>query len=221
MKTFFAGLPGVGPVITLSLLLGSFSTHAQGVAPVDSAKWYVGSQVSLNPQAYVVEQGMGFGAAAATVGGYGGYQFSPRLAVQAGLSYGRGSTPDDTPSGQFNYHPQAEYITSLLTVPVLVRWRLAAQPRRFRVEGLAGLHISYFNLRQRSGGRETEPRFITDSRGVNGYLDLGLGSRLRLGSRLELAADLLLNFNLQHPNNFYYPLAPGGSVALGLNYRLR
>ena len=62
--------------------------------------------------------------------------------------------------------------------------------------------MSYFNSRQRSGGRETEPCFVTDSRGVNGYLDLGLGSRLRLGSRLELATDLLLNVNQQHPNSY-------------------
>ena len=61
--------------------------------------------MSLNPQVYVVGQGMGFGAAAGMVGGYGGYQFGPRLAVQAGLSYGRGRIPEDTPSGQFNYYP--------------------------------------------------------------------------------------------------------------------
>ena len=39
------------------------------------------------------------------VGGYGGYQFGPRLAVQAGLSCGRGRIPEVTPSGQFNYYP--------------------------------------------------------------------------------------------------------------------
>ncbi|GAA3989129.1 outer membrane beta-barrel protein [Hymenobacter antarcticus] len=219
MKTLFTDLPGAG--IALSLLLGSFATHAQGIPPEDSAKWYVGAQASLSHKIYIIEQGMGFGAAAATVGGHGGYQFSPRLAVQAGLSYGRGSTPADIPSGQFNYYPQAEYITSLLMVPVLMRWAFAARPRRFRVEGLAGVHLSYFNLRQRGGGVETEPRYVLNTRSVNGYLDFGLGSRLRLGSRLELAADLLLNLNYQRANNFYIPLAPGGSVALGANYRLR
>ncbi|GAA4034797.1 hypothetical protein GCM10022409_19070 [Hymenobacter glaciei] len=212
-------MPGAG--IALSLMLTSFITHAQDVAPGATPKWYVGGQVSANHQVYIVGQGMGFGAPTTTVGGYGGYQLSPQLAVQAGLSYGRGSTPAEAPSGQFNYYPQAEYVTSLLTLPVLLRWDYVTQPRRFRLEGLAGLHVSYFNLRQRSGHLQTEPRFVTDSRGVNGYLDLGLGGRVQLGSRLEVAADLLLNVNLQHPSNFYFPLAPGGSAALGLHYRLQ
>ena len=219
MKYSFGDLLGAG--IGLSLLLGSFTTHAQGGAPGDSAKWYVGGQASLTAQAYIVERGMGFGAAAATAGGYGGYQFSPRLAVQAGVSYGRGSTPPERVSGQLNYHAQAEYITSLMTLPVLVRYSFGARPRRFRAEGLAGLHLNYFNLRQRPGGYETDPRIATDSQGVNGYLDFGLGSRLQVGSRFALAADLLLNVNLRHPNNYYFPLALGGNVALGLNYRLR
>jgi hypothetical protein len=195
MEFSFAGLSGAGVAIALNLLLSNnLLAQALRVAPADSTGWYVGGQASLNNQIYVID-GMGFGRPTATVGGYGGYQFTPRLAVQIGLSYGRGNTPEEVPSGTLNYYPQAEYVTSLFTMPMLVRWSFATRPHRFRLEGLAGMHF--------------------------GYLDLGLGSRLRLGSRLDLATDLLLNFNYQRPINTYFPIAPGASVALGLNYRLR
>ena len=218
MKISFARRCGTGAA--LAVLLSRFSAQAQEVAPTSPGHWYVGGQVGLHHQVYVVDR-LGFGAPAATVGGYGGYQFSPRLAVPVGLRYGRGGTPPETPTGQFNYYAQAEYITSQITVPVLARWAFAAEPRRFRLEGLAGLHLSYFNLRQRYGHRDTEPRIVTDTRAVNAFLDLGLGGRLRLSPRLDLATDLLLNFNFQRPINAYYPIAPGGAITLGMNYQLR
>jgi hypothetical protein len=221
MEFSFAGLSGAGVAIALNLLLSNnLLAQALRVAPADSTGWYVGGQASLNNQIYVID-GMGFGRPTATVGGYGGYQFTPRLAVQIGLSYGRGNTPEEVPSGTLNYYPQAEYVTSLFTMPMLVRWSFATRPHRFRLEGLAGMHLAYFNLRERRGRVGTEPRLVSNTRSVNGYLDLGLGSRLRLGSRLDLATDLLLNFNYQRPINTYFPIAPGASVALGLNYRLR
>ena len=210
-----------GSIVAIGLTGGSLGAAAQQVAKTDAARWYVGAQVGNQLQFYVIDR-YGRGLFTNSLGLSAGYVPMPRLAVQAGLRHGRGNAPAEElqGSGQFTNYPETEQITSAWTVPVQLRWSFAKNPHRFRVEGLAGGSVCFFTKRLVPGRPETAPRRVEVTRGTNGYIDVGLGSRLQLFNRLELTTDLLLNANLQRPNNSYYPIAPGYGVALGLNYRL-
>jgi hypothetical protein len=205
----------------IGLLASSQNVSAQEVNSNDPNRWHVGAQVGNQAQTYTID-GLGTGLFTNSVTLYGGYTPMPRLTLQAGLRFGRGTTPTEETqgNGQFTNYPETEQITSAWTVPLQLRWSFAENPHRFRVEGIVGGSVSFFTQRRTPYRLVTAPRQVEVVRGTNGYMDVGLGGRLQLSKQLELATDLLLNFNLNRPNNYYLPIAPGYGVALGLNYRL-
>ena len=203
-------------------LLRSPVAHAQAVgSPPDSAYWYVGAQPGLYQHVYITD-GQGRGVVTVAGEAYAGYQLHRRLAVQGGLRYGRSVPAAEhlSGSGQYSNYPEQQYVTRATTVAVQARYRLARKPHRFQLEAVAGASLCFFTFRYVPFRREIEPRREVDTPGTDGFLDFGFGSHLRLSSRLALVSDLLLNLNIRHPNNFYFPIAPGYGVALGLNYRL-
>jgi hypothetical protein len=205
------------------LLLQVSDAAAQQLNQADSTRWYVGAQAGVYAQAYLKGK-YDFSGAERTnvVALYGGYSSSPRLAVQAGLRYGRGNTPAEElqGSGQFANYPATYQVISALTVPVQLRWSFAKMPHRFRMEGLAGGSITYYKERYVPARSAAAARRMEVSNGINGFIEFGIGNRLQLYKQLELATDLLLNVNVKRPNNPYFPFAPGYGVACGLNYWL-
>ncbi|UOR06316.1 porin family protein [Hymenobacter aerilatus] len=224
MKVQFVVRHRHGMALLSALLLSGAGASAQQAAPTlaSAHSWYVGAQAGPSLQVYNTDKFNGTGMATAAIGVHGGYELQPRLMLQVGLAYGRGATPVEqlSGSGPFSNYPATNYIRSAWTVPAQLRWSFAKTPHRFQVQGLVGFSLCFFSQRYTAFRYEAGPKQTEDARDTNGYLNFGLGSNFRLTSRLHLATDLLTSANLQRPINSLYPIAPGVSAALGLNYRL-
>lgn len=212
-------------LLTALLLYGATNPlRAQQAAPPPAtapAYWYLGPQLGVQARVYNVDR-MGNGLTTHVLGLRGGYALNDRLAIEAGVQYGKGAQPDDElrGSGQFAYYPQTEQVTRAWVVPATLRWSLARQPHRFGVSALLGASLCLFELRETGTNTATGAKFVKRSDAVNGFLDFGLGAQLRASRRLNVTLDVVPNLNLQTPNNAYWPIAPGLNTVLALNYRL-
>ncbi|WP_159437394.1 outer membrane beta-barrel protein [Hymenobacter daecheongensis] len=204
-------------------LLGSQPVLAQADASTGvEPRWYVGAEAGKQIRTYSIDR-QGFGQFTSSLGAQGAYAVSPRLLVQVGVQYGRGNKPNEElqGSGSFAHYPQTEQITRSWTVPVQLRWSLAKDPHRFRLESIAGIGLCFFRQRETGTNTATATKFVKTNSGTNGYLDAGIGGRLRLNPQFDLTADLLLNVNMARPNNSYFPIAPGFGSGLSLQYKFR
>lgn len=214
------------PGLLAAILLWGATASTQAQQAVTSAAsansyWYVGGQLGAQSRIYTVDR-MGHGLVTRSVGLHGGYATTHRLSFQVGVQYAQGAKADEElrGSGQFAYYPQTEQVTRAWVVPAALRWSLARRPHRLEVSAIVGASLGFFQLRETGNVTATGAKFVQTSDAVNGYLDFGLGGRLRVSPRLSVAVDVVPNLSLNRPVNAYWPIAPGLSTGLALNYRL-
>lgn len=159
---------------------------------------------------------------------YGSYALTPGLTLQLGVLHGRGGSLDDNyaDDGTPKYVTES-YKEGVWGVPLLVRWQLSRPERRFQVDALAGVRAytvrqtrTYNQLLGNTSADGWRP-VLYHSKGVNGYLDGGLGFRYACTNRLQAVADVMVNVNTKNTSSYYFGIGPGASSLVGLQYTFR
>jgi hypothetical protein len=214
-------------LIGAALCLGSVIAKAQQTPP-PASRWLVGAAPVLEGRVFAIG---GEAISAYIMGGmlYGGYALAPGLTLQLGVLHGRGGSMDDNyaDDGTPKYVNNS-YKESVWGVPSSLRWRLSKPERRFQVDALAGIRLyavrqtrTYNQLLGSTSADGWRP-MLYHSKGVNGYLDGGLGFRYSCTSRLQAVAEVSLNINMKNISSSYLlGLGPGASSLLGLQYAFR
>ncbi|SNC76649.1 hypothetical protein SAMN06265337_3493 [Hymenobacter gelipurpurascens] len=209
------------------LLTGATAGFAQQ-ASSPLPRWYIGAAPVLEERVFAIR---GEAIGAYIMGGmlYGGYALAPGLTLQLGVLHGRGGSMDDNyaDDGTPKYVNNS-YKESVWGVPSSLRWRLSKPERRFQVNALTGIRLyavrqtrTYNQLLGSTSADGWRP-VLYHSKGVNGYLDGGLGIRYACTSRLQAVAEVSLNINMKKISSSYlFGLGPGASSLLGLQYAFR
>ena len=189
--------------------LSATPAHAQAAdRSAPSSPWYGGANASLEVHLLTIDEYDTGGALyAGTV--YGGYYFTPNLALQVGILYGRGKLNED----------QQHVLWGL---PVQLRAGLSRPARRLQVDALARATVAWVHREERRYSYPTNPQvqLLPRQHGVNLLLAAGVGFRYGLGNHLQVTADLLGSTNPRPSVRDYLGFNLGCSTALGLSYRL-
>lgn len=225
-------------LLLCGLLLPTRALWAQTTQPSSFPQWYVGVQYGRQDYHLVFSATTG----ASQVGPgrtnsrrpqlTGGYQLTPRLGLQLGLSPLResftfgGSGTNDVGQPVLE---QGVSTTRSLAVPVLARYTLAARPwKNLRLEVLAG-PVLFFSegktdfTRTENGALTLHSVVTTQVR--NAFLAAGPSARYEVGRHLAGLADWLFYKNLQSSSssitgsNLANKTGITTSVTLGIQYR--
>jgi hypothetical protein len=220
-----------------SLLLGApLLGHAQRTDAAPYPRYYVG--LSAYSSRYQTLGGGAYRPTRIPLQLTAGYQWGPRLAVQAGLAYsgvsesyfsvGRTYTGSGYPSpgdrgNYFDYNGRS--VGRNASVSLLARYTLTRQlAHRVQFDVLGGFtweHSSYHNYGSRADSVQSNLVLSSydEQTRVNGLLlTVGPSVRCRVSQHMELFYDLL--FNTSVASNQYYQLqSVTTSSALGLRYR--
>jgi hypothetical protein len=195
-------------IFLVSALCGFTSVAAAQTETTVSApsKWYAGIKGAFEVRSFSLE-GADTGGTLYTGTFYGGYQVTPKLAVQAGVLYGRGKLNQD----------QQHTVWGL---PVQLRIGLSRPQRPFQVDGVLEAAAVVVERKELQYSYPTSPQTFTlpYQRGVNGLLSAGLGFRYLPGKQLQVHSDLLAGTNVHRGLANYYGFNLGFSAALGLRY---
>jgi hypothetical protein len=220
-----------------SLLLGvPLLSHAQSAEPAPYPRYYVG--LAAYSSYYQTLGGGAYRPTRIPLQLTAGYQWGPRLAVQAGLAYsgisqsysnvGRTYSGSSYPSpgnrgNYFDYNGRS--VGRSASASLLARYTLTRQPaHRVQFDVLGGFtweHSSYHEYGSRADSVQSSLILSAyDERASTNRLLLTLGPsvRCRLSQHLELFYDLLFNKRLT-PNQYYGMEGITSSSALGLRYR--
>ncbi|MFD2718533.1 outer membrane beta-barrel protein [Hymenobacter monticola] len=159
-----------------------------------------------------------------------GYQFTPRLAVQASAAYS-GTSRDyfisnyNNPTSPTGYSEGSFTFTSRsISAAVLARYTVTNPTARLRVDALGGAGLEHSGDNSR-GTVSTQP-FGQDARPVNTHYSkniltatLGAGLRYRLSPHFELAYDFTVNRALASDSREYLNRSLTTAHGLGVRYR--
>ncbi|TGE29883.1 hypothetical protein [Hymenobacter metallicola] len=158
----------------------------------------------------------------------GGYQLTPRLAVQAEFSQ---RDPADRNVSSSGYSPDGQLLESTdrrreydAAVPLLARYRLTRPQQAFHIDGLLGISILYHVYRQEiilSADGVPYSHYLIDETAWNKYLTGGLGAGLTVRQRVDVGLNLVINQNLETVRRTiehfaYYSIKP--SLTLSARY---
>lgn len=159
-----------------------------------------------------------------------GYQWTPRLTVQASAAYS-GNSRDlivlnyNNPASPTGYsQSKGQFTARTVSVSALARYALTCPVSRLQVDALGGLGLEY------SGSNSSATTAYSQSGPVaetfqNSYstnillATLGAGARYRLSPHFELAYDFTVNRALRSDSRAYLDRSLTTSHALGLRYR--
>ena len=164
-----------------------------------------------------------------------GYHLSPRVAVQVGLAYSKGSMQYDqtyvyspstpgTPSPYFTNEGHSNQ--TQVAVSVLGRYTLTANPaHRLQFDALGGFTLERSTVSSQgtytngSGGTAVSMPYDRTFTNNTWLLTGGVGTRYRLSSRLALTYDFTVNKALTDGASSYRSDVLTSSHALGLRYQ--
>jgi hypothetical protein len=223
--------------VLCSLLLGApLLCHAQNAEPAPCPRYYVG--LAAYSSYYQTLSGGNYRPTRIPLQLTAGYQWQPRLAVQAGIAYSGASQsyfsvgrtyPNSgypIPGMQGSYYDyNGRHTWRSASVSLLARYTLTRQlAHRMQFDLLGGFtweHSSYRDYGSRADSVQSSLVMSAyDERSNANRLLLALGPsvRYRFGQHLELFYDLL--FNKRLASNQYYEIEGiTSSSALGLRYR--
>jgi hypothetical protein len=224
-------------LVLCSLLLGApLLSHAQSPEPAPYPRYYVG--LAAYSSYYQKLGGNSYRGTRIPLQLTAGYQWRPRLAVQAGIAYSGvsqsyssiGRTYPNSgypmPGVQGSYYDYNGRFTGRnASVSLLARYTLTRQPvHRMQFDLLGGFtweHSSYRDHGSRADSVQSSlvvSAYDERSNANRMLLSLGPSVRYRFGQHLELFYDLL--FNKRLASNQYYEIEGiTSSSALGLRYR--
>jgi hypothetical protein len=224
-------------LVLCSLLLGApLLSHAQSAEPAPYPRYYVG--LAAYSSYYQALGGGNYRPTRIPLQLTAGYQWRPRLAVQAGIAYSSASQSYSSigriypspgypiPGVQGSYYDYNGRVTGRnASVSLLTRYTLTRQPaHRVQFDLLGGFtweHSSYRDYGSRADSVQGSLVISAfDERGNTNRLLLTLGPSVRyhFGQHLELFYDLLLNTSVIS-NQYYQIKGITSSSALGLRYR--
>lgn len=224
-------------LVLCSLLLGApLLGRAQSPEPAPYPRYYVG--LAAYSSSYQKLGGDGYRPTRIPLQLTAGYQWRPRLAVQAGIAYSGASQsyfsvgrtyPNSgypIPGVQGNYYDYNGRSTGRsASASLLARYMLTRQPaHRMQFDVLGGFtweHSSYRDYGSRADSVQSNlvvSAYDERSNANRLLLNLGASVRYRFGQHLELFYDLL--FNKRLASSQYYEIESlTSSSALGLRYR--
>jgi hypothetical protein len=229
----------ISRLVLCSWLLGApLLSHAQSAEPAPYSRYYVG--LAAYSSYYQKLGGDGYRATRVPLQLTAGYQWRPRLAVQAGIAYSGASHsyfsvgrtyPNPgypKPGVQGSYYDYNGRSTGRnASVSLLARYTLTRKPaHRMQFDLLGGFtweHSSYRDYGSRADSVQSSlvvSAYDDRSNANRLLLSIGPSVRYRFGQHLELFYDLLFNKRLTSVSYQYYEI--GGitsSSALGLRYR--
>jgi hypothetical protein len=224
-------------LVLCSLLLGApLLSHAQSPEPAPYPHYYVG--LAAYSSYYQKLGGDGYRSTRIPLQLTAGYQWRPRLAVQAGIAYSGASQSYSSvgrtypnsgypmPGVQGNYYDyNGRFTGRSASISLLARYTLTRKPaHRMQFDLLGGFtweHSSYRDYGSRADSVQSSlvmSAYDDRSKANRLLLNLGPSVRYRFGQHLELFYDLL--FNKRLASNQYYEIEGiTSSSALGLRYR--
>jgi hypothetical protein len=203
------------------LLTSPLLTHAQRSESAPTSRFYVSLAAYVSNYLPVWQTG-----SLLPVQLTAGYQFTPRLAVQASVAYnGRsnsyaGTSYDEAGSQPLSsYSYTGQYRQRVASTSVLARYTLTRQAtNRWQfdaVGGLALVHTNYASSYVRTGGTIGTRIEMSDYRTNNLLPTVGLGARYRILSQVQATSNVLLGL----PVTGYGAREISPSVSLGLQYQ--
>jgi hypothetical protein len=215
-------------------LLGALPCQAQAESPAATPRFYVGVHL-LYRVGYQVFYPDTPGSASVqpwqlTVGG----NATPRLALQAGISYTRELDhfdPSYTGTMLNGDYVDGAYDSKRWTycVPVLARYAVVRFPRpRLQVDALAGLTLLGTESRVQSEDRvngQVVRQNSYEGKATNGYYAFGVGVRCPVGRHVEGVVDWTVNRNFRPASEGVNFNTTGNrygftrAISLGLRYR--
>lgn len=213
------------------LLALPFASHAQSSAPAAPPRFYVG--LAAYSSYYQPLSGGAFRGTRLPFQVTAGYQWRPRLAVQAGLAYSGtsydyfnvGRTYPGPGTTSYYYDYQGSSIQRNTSVSLLARYTLTRKPEhRVQFDAVGGFtweRASYRDYGTRADSVQSSLIISNyDERSAVNRLLLTIGPsvRYRFGQHLELYYELLFNTSLAS-SQYYQLKGITSSSALGLRYR--
>lgn len=221
------------PRLTLGGLLLALpvASHAQNTDPASTPRFYVG--LAAYSSYYQPLSGGAYRSTRVPFQVTAGYQWRPRLALQAGLAYSGGSDsyayigrtyPSPSPKGNY-YDANGRATQRNTSVSLLARYILTRKPEhRLQFDVLGGFTWERSSYRD-SGARADSVQSslvispYDDQSTVNRLLlTVGPSVRYRFGQHLEVFYNLLFDTSLAS-SHYYQIKGITSSSALGLRYR--